>query len=603
MTRWCTIGVIAGFLIVATVGVATAQSKRVLMLHSFGPHFKPWKEYSETTRAELQRQSPWPLDIVDQSLVAARFPDEDPEVPFVEYLRTLYAKHPLDLIVSIGAPAAAFVQRHRGHLFTETPMVFTAVERRRVDYSALTDRDAVVAVSINYFAAFENIMRVLPDTKSVMIVVGTSPIEQFWMGEHRKEVKPFESRIAFTWTNHLSFEEILKQAASLPRHSAIFWELMFVDAAGVVHDGDKALTRLHAAANAPIFSYDDSFFGRAIVGGPIHSVLESGRRTAEVAVRILGGERAGDIKTAPVEFAPPKFDWREMQRWGISENRLPPGSVIHFREATIWGQYWKEILAIFAALLLQSAMIGWLLYEHRRRRQSEAAARRSEAAAHALSGRLITAQEEERSRLARELHDDVTQRLASLSIEAGRVEARLPGRAGDGPMHSMREGLARLSEDVHALSYRLHPSILTDLGLREALRSECEHFSQTSPVRVDFLADEIPEHVPEDVGLCLFRIVQESLRNIARHASATRAEIRMRPLDGGLQLTVKDNGVGFDQKQDRARASLGLASMRQRVALVGGKLNIDSKPLQGTTISAWVPVMEASAEPLARVAG
>ncbi len=117
-----------------------------------------------------------------------------------------------------------------------------------------------------------------------------------------------------------------------------------------------------------------------------------GRKTAEVAVRILGGERAGDIKTAPVEFAPPKFDWREMRRWGISENiQLPPGSVIHFREATIWEQHRQQILAIFAVLLLQSAMIGWLLYEHRRRRQSEAAARRSEVAAHALSGRLIAA--------------------------------------------------------------------------------------------------------------------------------------------------------------------------------------------------------------------
>jgi signal transduction histidine kinase len=255
-----------------------------------------------------------------------------------------------------------------------------------------------------------------------------------------------------------------------------------------------------------------------------------------------------------------------------------------------------------AVVLAQSAMIGWLLYEHRRRRQSEAVARRSEAAAHALSGRLITAQEEERARLARELHDDVTQRLAFLAIEAGREEARLPGR-GDGSMHSIREGLARLSEDVHALSYRLHPSILTDLGLSEALRSECEHFSQAFPFSVDLRAEDIPERLPADVGLCLFRVVQESLRNIARHASATRATVRMHPLDGGLHLTVSDNGVGFDQGQDRARASLGLASMRQRVALLGGKLSIDSKPLQGTTISAWVPMMEASTGPLASVAG
>jgi signal transduction histidine kinase len=98
--------------------------------------------------------------------------------------------------------------------------------------------------------------------------------------------------------------------------------------------------------------------------------------------------------------------------------------------------------------------------------------------------------------------------------------------------------LARLSGDVHALSYRLHPSIFEDLGLREALMSECEHFSETASFRIDLTADEIPDQVPHDVGLCLFPIIQESLRNIARHAAASRADIRLRRLDGGLQLTV-----------------------------------------------------------------
>jgi signal transduction histidine kinase len=314
-------------------------------------------------------------------------------------------------------------------------MVFTAVERRRVDYAALTENDVVVAVSINYSAAFQNILQVLPDTKNVMVVVGTSPIEKFWMEQHQKEVQPFAGRLAFTWTNHLSFEEILKQAAALPPQSAIFWELMFVDAAGVVHDGGAAQTRLHAVANAPIFSYDDSFFGRAIVGGPIHSVLESSRQTAAVAVRVLGGEKAGDIKIPPVEFARPKFDWRELRRWGIGESRLPPGSEVHFRKPTAWDQYRVQILGTVVIILAQSALIGWMLYEHRQRR-------RSESAAHELSGRLITAQEEERSRLARELHDDITQRLALLAMEAGSEERKSAG-ADRATKSTMRESLAR----------------------------------------------------------------------------------------------------------------------------------------------------------------
>ena len=566
-----------------------------MVLHSFGRDFKPWDEYARTIRSELDRESPWPLDITDHSLVSGRSSEEESEAPFVEYLRVLYAKHPLDLIVCIGAPAASFVQRHRERFFAAIPMVFTAVEQRRVEYSKLTQNDAVVAVRIDYPAAFENILRLLPDTKNIVVVVGTSPIEKFWMEEVGRFVEPLAKRVAFTWYNELSFEEILKRAAALPPHSAIFWELMLVDAAGVVHEGDTALKRLHAIANAPIFSYDDAFFGRAIVGGPLHSVLEGSQKTAAVAVRILGGERAGAIKTSPIQFATPKYDWREMQRWGISASRLPPGSEIHFRDLTAWEQYRIQILAVLAVMLLQAALIQWLLYEHRKRR-------RSEAAAQDLSGRLIYAQEEERSRLARELHDDVTQRLALLAIDAGREE-RKPSPAGEAVMRTIREGLVQLSEDVHALSYRLHPSILADLGLREALKAECEHFSQTSSLRLELNADEIPEQVPQDVGLCLFRIAQESLRNIARHASASRVEMRLRYVDGGCQLTVRDDGVGFDPEQHRDRRSLGLASMRQRVALLGGKLKIDSKLHQRTIVSAWVPWKEAWSEPPARAAG
>jgi signal transduction histidine kinase len=354
---------------------SAAESKRVMLLHSFGRDFKPWSEYARAVRAELNRQSPWPLEITDHSLVTARSGDENPEPAFVEYLRALFAKSPLDLIVSIGAPAAAFVQRHRQQLFPTTPMVFTAVDQRRVQFSVLTPNDAVVAVNINYFRAFENILQVLPDTKSVAVVVGTSPIEKYWKREISNEVAPFANRIAIRWYDDLSFEDILKHAAALPPHAAIFWELMIVDAAGVVHEGDTGLSRLHAVANAPIFSYDDSFFGRELVGGPLLSVLEAGRQTAAVSTRILGGEKAGDIKIPPIEFATPKFDWREMQRWGITESRLPPGSEIHFRNPTVWEQYRWQIASVGVALLLQAALIAGLLYEHRRRRNAEVEAR------------------------------------------------------------------------------------------------------------------------------------------------------------------------------------------------------------------------------------
>jgi signal transduction histidine kinase len=348
------------------------EPKQVLLLHSFGRDFKPWSEYAKIIRMELNQQSPWPLDITEHSLVTARSPDEDPEVPFVEYLRVLFAKRLPDIIVSIGAPAAGFVQRHRQQFFATAPMVFTAVEQRRVQYSSLTVNDTVVAVRINYLAAVENILQVLPNTKDVIVVVGASPIEKFWKEAIAKEVEPLANRIKLSWTDELSFEELLRQASALPPQTAIFWELMIVDAAGVVHEGGTPLTRLHAVANAPIFSYDESFFDNEIVGGPLLLVADSGRQTAAVAIRILSGEKPSEIKVPVVQFASPMFDWRQMQRWGISESRLPLGSKIYFRDPTLWEQYQWQIVLIASVILVQAALIVGLLYEHRRRQIAEA---------------------------------------------------------------------------------------------------------------------------------------------------------------------------------------------------------------------------------------
>ena len=332
-----------------------AESKRVMLLHSFGQNFRPWSEYAKAIRTELNRQSPWRLDILDHLLISARFSDQNAELAFVEYLRALYSERTLDLIISIGAPAAGFIQRHREQLFPVTPMLYAAVEQRRVSSSNLTENDAVVLLLHDHAAFFENILRVLPDTKTVAVVNGKSSAEQFWEGELRRAAKPFENRITFKWYSELSFEDILKDAAALPPLSAIIWESMSVDAARVVHEGDTALTRLHSVANAPIFTYLGGYFGPEIVGGPMHSVVEESRQTAAVAVRILGGEKASDIKIPVIGFATPQFNWREMQRWGISESSLPPGSEIRFRDLTVWEQYRIPILAVIAALLLQSA--------------------------------------------------------------------------------------------------------------------------------------------------------------------------------------------------------------------------------------------------------
>ena len=138
--------------------------------------------------------------------------------------------------------------------------------------------------------------------------------------------------------------EILKNVASLPPHTAIFYQQLAVDGAGAVYGDKDPLKRIYEVANAPIFSFDETYFTGQIVGGPMFSPAEGAKPTAAVAIRILGGETAGGIKVPPIEFSAPKYDWRLLRRWNISESRLPPGSEILFRERTAWDRYFWQII-------------------------------------------------------------------------------------------------------------------------------------------------------------------------------------------------------------------------------------------------------------------
>jgi signal transduction histidine kinase len=360
------------FLSTLTSSRADTEPKRVMMLHSFGLRFKPWTDYAQFIRSEISRRAQRPIEFDDQSLLNARLTNDKTDGPFVDYLHALYAQKPPDLIIAIGAPAANFVQRYRPRIFPGTPMLFTGVEARRVQYNQLTEDDAVVAPAHDFPASFETILRVLPQTKTIAVVNGVSPNETFWLGELKRETAPLAGRVELKFYNELSFEDILKDAANLPPHSAIFWHLMSVDAAGVSHETNAALSKLSATANAPVFTYIDSFFGDATtVGGPMHSVEEGSTVAAAVAVRILNGEKAGDIKTPSTRYASPKFDWRQMQRWAISESDLPPGSTVLFKPPTMWAIYRSQILTVSGVILLQAAFIALLLQERRRRHSAE----------------------------------------------------------------------------------------------------------------------------------------------------------------------------------------------------------------------------------------
>jgi signal transduction histidine kinase len=492
----------------------------------------------------------------------------------------------MDLLVAVGGPAMRFALDQREQVFPSTPLLAIGLDRRVADVS--TEGNAIVVpFALDLRGAVENIFHVLPDTEHIVVVLGSSPLSRVWLEETQREFSRFFDRARFTWTNEWSLEEMEKRLATLPPRSAIFFGELGVDGAGVPHTGYNALERLHAVANAPIFSLFETQIGRGIVGGLLISEAEVGRRAASAAVRILNGEAPERIETPPVAGRP-VYDFRELERWGIGEARLPAGSRILFRPPSVWDQYRGPLLIGLSVMGLQAVLIGGLLVQRSRRRVAEEEAR-------GLARRLLTAHEDEHRRLARELHDDFSQRLARLAIDATVVERSLSASPEQGSARAMRDDLIRLSEDVHALSYQLHPSVLDDLGLKDALAVECARFSRRESIAAELTTFEVPRELPPDVSTCLFRVAQEALRNAARHSRASTVSLAVAPVNGAVQMTVADNGVGFDPTRRRTHRSLGHASMRERASLVQGTLEVESKPGRGTTVRVSVPLKERSA--------
>jgi signal transduction histidine kinase len=218
--------------------------------------------------------------------------------------------------------------------------------------------------------------------------------------------------------------------------------------------------------------------------------------------------------------------------------------------------------------------------------------KRHEKAIHELSGRLINAQEQERSRIARELHDDVNQQLSVLAIEIQQFENYLPQDSSEGrkQVQALWRKAHNLSTDLQQLSHQLHSTKLEHLGVAAALRGLCNEFSSMYKIAADFQFRQVPTSMDADASLCLFRVAQESLHNVAKHSRAKKVRMELFGAGENVVLRVSDDGVGFDPGASRNQAGLGMISMGERVRFVGGKLSVWSKPSMGTQVEATVPL-------------
>jgi signal transduction histidine kinase len=277
-------------------------------------------------------------------------------------------------------------------------------------------------------------------------------------------------------------------------------------------------------------------------------------------------------------------------------DHVPKGSLLLHQEPTFWQLHRTLALSVAFFMALESALVAVLLIQRTRRKRAEALLadrnarlQASELSLHQLSGQLIGAQEEERKRIARELHDDLNQQVADLAISLSNIKRGLPPSLENAreELLSVQTRLLTLSDGIRHISHELHPGMLELFGLVAALKSHCREFGEVTSIPVEFEAG-FNEPVAPDVALCVYRVAQEALRNAAKHSHARTAKVSLTKSGNLLELMVSDDGVGFDVSNALTRGGLGLRSMEERVRLVHGTIRLASQPDHGTALRVTV---------------
>jgi len=356
-----------------------------------------------------------------------------------------------------------------------------------------------------------------------------------------------------------------------------------------------SLSRVASAANAPTYSWADPAVETGIVGGARRDQLAQTKAIATLALRVLGGERVEDIPVSSLDTDVEQVDWRQLRRWGIAESRIPDGVRVLFREPTVWDQYQRYIVGAAILMMAQTALILGLLVQRTKRRRVELELRGSQSKLRVsydrirhLSRQLLMEQEAERARISRELHDDINQQLAVLSIELDRIgPEQLPTQSVK-RLNAAVEMAHGISKSLRDLSHRLHPPRLTPAGLVTALENLCRELS-TPHLTITFSHRDLPPEIDDSTTLCLFRVAQEALVNAVKHSEARRVWIDLVGEPSEVALTVGDDGKGF-VVDGVASAGLGLISMRERVESVGGVLEVQPTLASGTRLRVTVPV-------------
>jgi PAS domain S-box-containing protein len=698
-----------------SLSASSIPEKNVLVLCSWPLRsaFGELGALEDTVRFRIEA----PVDFYVEYLESQRFGSAEYQKTLIETIRQLYRGRQFDLIVVASYPALQFAIDHREQLFPGIPIVFITVPPGRLPDGVPWPGVTGVTLNVDVRGSIDLALRLHPDTQNVALVAGSSEFEQYWMEVLRNELRQREDKLTRIEMSTASTQQLLEQASTLPSHTIVFFDLIPRESS---HQEIGVYPVLETIAQRfPTYCIINYCLGHGAVGGSYPDPNISGVLGGELAARILSGEKPESIPVAKDSISHLQVDWRELRRWKIPESALPPGTLILYREPTVWQKHKTFIVAAVVVIVVLGLLIFALLRLRARRLKSDVSLRESEkrfrvmadttpylvwmcdrngkvtylnetrieftggdptaglgdrwlsfihpddlenvrtASSRALEeqkgfsreyrlrrkdgvyrwildvaaprinadgsfagfigsandvtdqklaqealekvgGRLIEAQEKERSRIARDLHDDICQSLALISLELHQASQESNGTDARTKERilQIQKHCSEIAGDVQSLSHQLHSPKLDYLGLVAALGSFCREFSEHHNVQVEFTEEDVPKTLPKDVSLTLFRVTQEALQNALKYSGVSQFSVDLRRRADRLSLEITDAGVGFIVEEAKRDRGLGLVSMQERVHLVNGTFSLQSKVNRGTKIVVFVPLvaeMKASA--------
>ena len=345
--------------------------KNVLVIYDEQTELPGLAILDRSLRSTLTSGSSDKIDFYSESMDLSRFHEEGYYQFLRDYYRQKYSQKKIDVVVAAMGPALDFSLAFRDEIFPGTPIVFCGIDRREIERRNLGPNVTGVLVQREFKGTLDLALRLQPATQRVVFIAGTSSFDKQLTEQARQEFSSYEGQLEVSYLTELSLHQLLKEVSQLPPHTIILCSTVFRDGAGesfVPHDVVSLVSR---SANVPVYGFLDQYLGRGIVGGHVYSVEAHGTMAAELVIRILKGEKAADIPIVEGGSNVDMFDWREVRRWGIDESRLPAGSIVRYKEFSVWELYKWRIIGAISLIVLQALGIVWLLFTRAKRRQAE----------------------------------------------------------------------------------------------------------------------------------------------------------------------------------------------------------------------------------------